>query len=80
MKAAAASLANRHFLQQKLRAEHALARSHGTTTKVKYELTYIDHHSLAKVVIVHHRVKVMLSGVLRILMDALVFVSGELGK
>ena len=53
--------------------------SHGTA-KVKYELTYIDHHSLAKVVIVHHRVKVMLSGVLRILMDALVFVSGELGK
>ena len=42
--------------------------------------SYVNHHSFAKVVIVHHRMKVMLSGVLRILMDALVFVSGELRK
>ena len=42
--------------------------------------TYINYHSFTVVVIMYNRMEVMLSGILRILMDALVFVSGELGK
>jgi hypothetical protein len=52
----------------------------GTYLGLIAKTTDINYHSFTVVVIMYNRMEVMLSGILRILMDALVFVSGELGK
>jgi len=52
----------------------------GTNLGLISKTTDVDHHPFAKVMIVHHRMKVVLAGILRVLMDSLIFVSSKLWK